>query len=244
MAKKSVPEPELESPIPFHTGSNGEFEPRPKTDQDRLAERTFKELVIEKARKLGMPRRTFVNSVLGSTTALYVANMVYGCGSDGEGNAGGTGGGGGFGVGGSMTMDPCEASSLLEGDEFIFDVQTHHVNPDGAWRQTNPGLEGLLNFFPQAGCGEMDSMDCYDAEHYIREMFVNSDTSVAVLSALPGPLDGTGLEVDEMAASMEIINVMANSQRMVIHAIVHPERGAIEHDRMQDVGEKLQIGAW
>ena len=41
--------PELESPIPFVVGSNGEFAPPAVTARDRLAERTFKELVIERA---------------------------------------------------------------------------------------------------------------------------------------------------------------------------------------------------
>ena len=41
--KKSSPEYPIESPIPFRTGSNGEFEPRvPCNKLDRVAEETFR----------------------------------------------------------------------------------------------------------------------------------------------------------------------------------------------------------
>jgi predicted TIM-barrel fold metal-dependent hydrolase len=102
----------------------------------------------------------------------------------------------------------------------------------------------FLASLPQGSCGEMDKVGCFDVDHYIREMFVNSDTSVAVLSALPGPLGANGLEPEEMASSMEIINTMADSQRLVIHAIVHPEEGPQELDRMQQLAETYAIGAW
>ncbi|MEQ9319266.1 MAG: amidohydrolase family protein [Polyangiaceae bacterium] len=242
--KKSQPDPALESPIPFRTGCNGEFAPRPETSKDRLAERTFRDRVTERARKLGISRREFVGSVLGTTTALGVINTVYGCGSEsGAGGAGGTGAGG-YGVGGDM-MDPDEQCEVVEGHEFIFDVQTHHVNPDGAWRRNNPGLESLLTFLPQGSCDDsMDPIGCYDIDHYLREMFVNSDTSVAVLSALPGPTQANGLEPDEMAATMEMVNTLADSKRSVIHAIVHPENGMSELDGMQQLAEDHPVGAW
>ena len=31
-------------------------------------------------------------------------------------------------------LDDDEARTLLDTGEFVFDVQTHHVNPQGAWR--------------------------------------------------------------------------------------------------------------
>ncbi len=168
--KKSANEAPIESPIPFRTGSNGEFDPPPPTKRDRIAEETFQRLVVEKARRLGISRRDFVSSTMGTATALCVINQVYGCSSE---NAG-------FDVDGGMTLDAgaCEA---LRGDEFIFDVQTHHVNPNGPWREGGD-FEISLATFPQRDCGEIDFVDCFDANHYIRELFVNSDTSIAVLS--------------------------------------------------------------
>ncbi|MDH3202146.1 MAG: amidohydrolase [Myxococcales bacterium] len=230
--KKSSHEPPIESPIPFRTGSNGEFDPPPPTKRDRIAEETFQRLVAEKARRLGLSRRDFVSSTMGTATALCVINQVYGCSTNDAG----------FNVDGGMMLDAgaCEA---LQGDEFIFDVQTHHVNPNGAWREGG-GFEGSLATFPQSGCGEMDFVDCFDADHYIRELFVNSDTSVAVLSQVPAVPGDNPLETEEAAATREIVNRLADSERLVIHGIVVPDRGQAQLDGMQALKEEQEIAAW
>ena len=77
--KKSDSEAEPRSPISFHPMSNGEFEPRPVDDRDRLAAKLYRELVDEKAQRLGMTRRQFSESASGMLGALYVMNQAYGC---------------------------------------------------------------------------------------------------------------------------------------------------------------------
>ena len=78
------------------------------------------------------------------------------------------------------------ALDAVGGEEFIFDVQTHYVNYDlaaagGEW----------TSVFPFASCAEGDaagnSKACFTADAYFREMFVRSDTSMSILSALPTP---------------------------------------------------------
>ncbi len=243
--KKSAREAPIESPIPFRTGSNGEFAPAAPTARDRLAESMFAQMVADKARRLGMSRRAFVSSTMGTATALCVINQVYGCSAEGVPGAGGMGGdagAGGFEVGGTMTMEP-DACAALEGDEFIFDVQTHHVNPEGAWRERG-GFEGALRTFPQAGCGETDFVDCFDADRYIREVFVNSDTAIAALSQVPAVPGNNPLETEEAAVTREIVNRLADSQRLLIHGIVVPDRGEAQLDGMQALREEQRIAAW
>jgi len=231
--KKSSPEYPIESPIPFRTGSNGEFEPRAFSKLDRVAEETFHGVAAEKAKRLGVSRRDFVSSSMGTATALWVINQVYGCSSDGDTR---------FQVDGGM-MEDAGACEPLEGDEFIFDVQTHHVNPSGAWRDGG-GFEDSLFGFPQARCGETDFVDCFDADHYIREVFVNSDTAVAALSQVPAVPGNNPLETAEAAATRELVNRMADSQRLIIHGIVVPDRGAEQLDGMQALKEEQKIAAW
>ncbi len=243
--KKSGSEYPVESPIPFKTGSNGEFEPLAPTKRDRVADETFHRLAAEKAKRLGVSRRDFVSSSMGTATALWVINQVYGCSSGGNpvgGPDGGSGGGGGFNIDAGM-MEDAGACEPLEGDEFIFDVQTHHVNPSGAWRDSG-GFEGALAGFPQAACGELDFVDCFDADHYIREVFVNSDTAVAVLSQVPAVPGDSPLETEEAAATRAIVNRMADSERLIIHGIVVPDRGPEQLDGMQALKEEQKIAAW
>jgi predicted TIM-barrel fold metal-dependent hydrolase len=240
MAKKSEREVEPSSPIPFWTGSNGEFSPPASTWRDRVAEEMFQRLTAENARRIGLSRREFVSSAMGTATALFVINQVYGC--DSGTSTGATGGDAGYEVDPDMMRDP-EACEPLAGDEFIFDVQTHHVNPDGAWREGGT-FEGSLRVFPQSGCGENDFVDCFDADHYIRELFVNSETAVAVLSQVPAVPGENPLETEEAAVTREIVNRMADSQRLLIHGIVVPNLGPEQLDGMQRLKEEQRVAAW
>ena len=236
--KKSSPNYPIESPIPFRTGSNGEFEPAAPSKRDRVAEEMFRSLSAEKARRLGISRRDFVASTMGTASALWVINQVYGCSAGGAGSTVDAG----FNVDANM-MEDAGACEPLRGEEFIFDVQTHHVNPNGVWRDGG-GFEGALAGFPQAQCGELDFVDCFDADQYIREVFVNSDTAVAVLSQVPAVPGNNPLETEEAAATREIINRMSDSERLLIHGIVVPDRGPEQLEGMQALKEEQRIAAW
>lgn len=202
----------------------------------------FERLTAEHSRRVGMSRREFASSVMGTATALFVIDQVYGCAADsGTGNRG-AGGGAGFPIDPDMMNDP-DACEALTGDEFIFDVQTHHVNPDGSWRERG-SFEGSLRVFPQASCGELDFVDCFDADHYLRELFVNSDTSVAVLSQVPAVPGNNPLETEEAAVTREIVNRMADSERLLIHGIVVPNLGEAQLDGMQRLKEEQEVAAW
>ena len=82
----------------------------------------------------------------------------------------------------ASTATPRSISSAAH--EFIFDVQSHYVNYDQA-----PELGEWTAIFPGAGCAEGveagSAKACFTADAYFREMFVRSDTSMAILSALP-----------------------------------------------------------
>ena len=262
---KSLTEPAIESPIPFRTGCNGEFLPAPPTERDLRAEALFERVSDEKARRLGVSRREFVGGACGTATALWVINAVYGCGGDaglrgdstsgstsGDGSGGAASGGGSGGDGGvyqvdaGSTEDVCKAHEELSGDDFIFDVQTHHVNPTGPWRNSPSALTWGLFFaaLPQGLCGEADPLECFSKNHYLREMFVNSDTHVAALSAVPADPGANPLTVEEAEATRDIVQTLSGSPRVVLHGLVMPDRGQAELDKMQALAEETKISAW
>lgn len=260
MSGKSRPDLPIESPIPFRSGCNGEYAPRPATERDRKAEELFARESDERARRLGVPRRAFVQSAAGTALALAVINQVYGCAENGSGigdasglpggkdggpskDAGGVDGGG-YAVDAEMTEDAGAACEALEGDEFIFDVQTHHVNPEGEWRNTNLGWAAFLRSLPQGGCGEPDGIDCYTTKHYLREMFVNSETSMAVLSAVPAAPGENPLEIEEAVETRRAMEELSTSERVVLHGLVLPDRGEAQLDGMQRLAEEIRIAAW
>jgi hypothetical protein len=58
-----------------------------------------------------------------------------------------------------------------------------------------------------------------DLENYIKEIFLDSDTTVAIISGIPSSTEPSNiLPPDEMAETREIVNRLAASRRVVTHA--------------------------
>ena len=70
----SVPE----TPFPFHSVSNGEWEPPAPSRKQRAAARLYVEESERRARRLGISRREFMRSAAGMATAFMVLNTVAG----------------------------------------------------------------------------------------------------------------------------------------------------------------------
>ena len=102
------------------------------------------------------------------------------------------------------------------GDEFIFDVQTHMVDPAGAWR-ANAGRywERILASFPQGSCGDRDPVDCFSAEQFIKHVFLDSDTELAVLSFVPELPERNPLSLEEAERVRVLVERMEGAQPAV-----------------------------
>jgi uncharacterized protein len=131
--------------------------------------------------------------------------------------------------------------------EFIFDVQSHHVDPDGMWRVTNPAIHAFFAaVWPQSssvtgdqpgvgengsirggGAGEIDPIENLSRYHYLKELFLDSATTMTVLSCVPtSPDTNNPLPLAEAATTVHTVNDLAKSQRSVLHAFVMPNRGS------------------
>src|SRR5688572_32748388 len=113
--------------------------------------------------------------------------------------------------------------------EFIFDVQSHHVDPDGMWRVTNPGIHAFFNaVWPQTReGGEADPIENLSRYHYLKELFLDSATTCTVLSVVPtSPDSDNPLPVEEASQTIDIVNELARSKRTVMHALVMTYRGS------------------
>jgi predicted TIM-barrel fold metal-dependent hydrolase len=234
--RKSDPERSLASPIPFRPGSNGEFVPLPETDTDRRAEAAYRAMVDDNSRRLGVSRREFVTSTCGTAAALVVINQSYGCAGRGDPPPA-------YQVDKTATLEPAAACAKLRGPEFIFDVQTHHVDLRRDW--SGNSIKSALEADRQGGCGAAQRIACWGAEEYVREIFVKSDTAVSCLTMLPSHTpEQRPLLTAEAAATRELVDRMARSPRMVIHGIVNPELGPPQLDEMQRVLESSRVAAW
>jgi predicted TIM-barrel fold metal-dependent hydrolase len=166
--------------------------------------------------------------------------------SGGSAGAAGVADGGG-GVGGRYVtgdpMDPaCSQELMLDpSQEFVFDVQTHHIDRVG-----NSSYQNFFNLgYPmQSGCGK-GLPGCFLRDEYITLMFLQSQTSLAMLSAVPAVENELPITNDEMAESRDYINQLAHSQRVVIQGQVLPNVNLQQQlDGMSRLVETNKISCW
>ncbi len=246
-------DPELPIVLPFTPGqaSNGEFVPKARSRTHSESEALAHELADRISRKQGVDRRRFLQSSAGIAVTLAAINLV-GCDDEDKGSLpDGVESGGTFDV--PTDADPDEVCRKLEGDEFIFDVQTHHVDPEGPWVKESPVTAQFFARFlgGDPSCIETDKLDCLSRFYYAHDIFLESDTTMAVLSDTPTSTDNSDpLNFDEMKRTRDIINQLSppNSNRMKLHSVVVPNAfpGALESqlERMQARAEAMEVNAW
>jgi len=249
MRRKTDPELPLEPPIMLGNKSNGEFFWE-ETSRERKMRDMILRIAAEEAPRRGMERREFLASALGMATSLYVINLASGCGSSDPVVARG-----GFDVPEPPAMDCDEATQMLSGNEFILDLQTHHIEDEETWRERHPGqqwnAEGFAQFLTFWQCPFEYRPDCIGPNTYLEHIFLNSDTTVAVLSGFPSPMCDdstlcTNLNSNEgMVYWRQLINEAAGSQRMVQHCQVAPnDRWDLQSAMMERIHTEAGNHGW
>ncbi len=224
-------------PIKIDATSNGEFRPIPLSRTARAANALAAEQLAQNADRLGLDRRSFLQSLCGAATTLLTLDQAYAA----SGNDGGR-----FVLPTAAAFEPAAAAELA-GDEFIFDVQTHMVDVAGAWRtEAGAAWAEILERFPQAACGEADPVDCFAAEKFIQEVFLDSDTEMAVLSFVPALPEDNPLTLEEAERTRRLVEQLDGAERLLLHAMVIPN-GAPRIDPlalMAEAAARYPIAAW
>src|SRR5262245_39415961 len=82
-------------------------------------------------------------------------------------------------------------------------------------------------------------------ENYIKEIFLDSDTIVAVLSGIFSATEASNILLpDMMAQTRDLVNWLAASQRLVAYGLVTPNKGLQDLDEMRCQAADLKISAW
>src|SRR4051812_4676933 len=128
-------------PIDVLPCSNDEyFPPDPSAEQLAIMELASRESERMR-RRFGLSRRSFVRTAAASAIGFWAIDAIR------------QGSWGNYGWASSATLDACDleydgkrgADSLMNlPGEFIFDVQSHHVDPHGMWRVTNPAIHAFF----------------------------------------------------------------------------------------------------
>ncbi len=135
-------------------------------------------------------------------------------------NAAGGRASGFFDLSEEAALDPELAAAQLEGREFIFDVQGHFVGEHGLGR---------------VGLGS--------AEDFIKDIFLDSDTDMMVLSFIPSRREKELLTIAEADGARQVVARMEGSHRLLIHGRVNPNQPGDLED-MDELAKRWGVSAW
>jgi hypothetical protein len=227
-------------PIKLNPCSNGEFAPPPASDRVRETVRLARRMCDENARRIGMDRRDFLRTSMGAATVLMA---LAACSNDEKkaGDSGSGGSGGTFDVPDEAMVDPDAALDSLGSDQPIIDMQTHLL-------EYPPEVQGGIGtLFPYANeCGEEDPGDCFTTEYWIEEIFGRSDTTVAVISALPAVGEPNPLSAEIMAEARDEALRLCGDNRALVQGHCWPNVGELEAvlAGMEEESQRFDISAW
>jgi uncharacterized protein len=231
-------------PIPTQHVSNEEFVPLPQTREQGRVDRALEDLSRQSARRLGMTRRNFLRTSGGMAAALFAMNSVFGRF---------------FEVFGTELFEPAAFAEQQGAPYFIFDVQTHyvgsHYDPTDAESRrkgavAKDALLGLRRRARESGLNprltaDRGTLDDLSWETFVKEVFLDSETSIGLISTPPGPYPQEAVvPPKEMAHIRDEINRLAGSQRMLAHGLATPQLGAADLEFMAMQAETLKVDAW
>jgi hypothetical protein len=232
LARLESAEHAFRSPVPTQIISNGEFNPLPQTAQQRQVEARISELADKYGAKQGLQRREFLRTSCGMAAAFVALNSVFGKVFD---------------VTEAEAADPAQTAERARTlqNQFIFDDQTHFVHD----KFDQKGLLGLAVFAaehwnPALTDKEKSDLYYYKFENYVRQIFFNSDTSVALLSG--APFDDKSwwlLPNEQIREAVDIVNRIAGSRRLLGHTVITPgQTGWMEE--VDKAIEQLRPDSW
>ncbi|MCH9675682.1 MAG: amidohydrolase [Gammaproteobacteria bacterium] len=219
------------SPVPTQIISNGEFSPLPQSPEQKQVEGRIKELADIQAKRQGMSRRRFLGTAAGMATAFMAMNEVFGPV---------------FNVNQAEAAEPDRADARAASlrDQFILDDQTHFVHDGFAHEELlGLGLFAAENWNPAMDKSKL-SLASFKFENYVREIFLNSDTKVALLSG--APFDDPSwwlLPNEQIREAVDMINRVAGGRRMLGHFVITPRQDGWL-DKVDQAIETMPPDSW
>ena len=177
------------------------------------------------ARSLGLSLGDYWSSRQGTAAALRALDHAWG--------------GGFYDVPQEATSDHQAAVEILGGRQLIIDAQTHYVGDRPIATET--ALRTIIDLAESVGADRFKGLDKlvrdqnrtgYSLVEYLRCVFLESETSIALLSSGPGA-EGQdprrNLTNVEMVGTRELIERLGGTGRLINHITVHPNvAGEIE----------------
>ena len=198
-------------PIPTQCVSSDEFLPVPQTTPQRRVEARLKEVGGQLARRHGLTRRQFFATASGMAAAFLAMNEVYGALYDVTRAE-------------AQTPEMAKERAAALAKQFVMDCHTHFLRDDtrimGFVRQRE--AVGKAGWNPTLA-GKPQTIEDLKFANYYKEIFLDSDTKVALISGAPSEIAQDWFLTNEMKADARArVNKDAGSRRLLSHAIFTP----------------------
>ena len=223
-------------PVPTQVISNEEYQPMPQTAQQYRLEQEIIAGAERQAKHLGVDRRSFLRGSCGMALAFAAMNNVFGHF---------------FRVDPWELVEPTVYAQTKE-HIFIFDVQTHHVampsqspHADQNFLGAVVGMRDMASKINPALKDRKGKIEDAYVENYVKEVFLDSETDLVALSALPGESEETDVLTPEVIYKTRTwVDEIAKSPRILSHGYFSPDLGQQNIEYMHAQTERLKIDAW
>ncbi len=195
--------------------STEEYDAPPRTEHQQRAVATAAEATVDAAHRLATPLARYVESRRGTAAGLLAMNDAIGERY--------------FDVPPEASLDDDAANAAFVADGPVIDVQTHWIADRPGLKDFERNILGLYRMMAPDWWSGLDDVTAYNIVEYLRCVFVQSETALAVISAAPGNANGEMfLKNHEMAGMRELFDRVAGTGRLLNHTVVRPNLGEIE----------------
>lgn len=206
-----------------------EYVPPRRTEEQRRAIDVAGAAGADAAARTGTPIRRYWGSRRGTAAGLLALNEAAGERF--------------YEVPDEAAVDDEAAEEAFRSDGPVIDVQTHWIEDKPALADFQQHVFATYRRQAPDWWSGIEGMTAYTLAEYLRCVFVESETAVAVLSSTPGNTDGDMLITNaEMVGIRELVDRMAGTGRLLQHTVVRPNAGDI--DRMPDWADTFRPAAW
>ena len=248
------PDGDVRLPLGVLPATNGEYVPGFPTRHDLDVANAALACADDAARAAGMDRRRFLRTAGGVAAVLATIDLAACSSSAPRATPSSTTTarsttskpGGSYPVPPPKDVEACEHA--LAGTEFVVDVHTHHVMPDGPWTKNAPDtVQLVLGMVPS--CAAANQLECASRAAYLHDLFLASDTTVAMLSDVPnsGPDDAPVPFADQLGTQQFAAQLTrGGAPRVLVHNVIAPNFGDLNERlaRMESAANTGHVAAF
>ncbi len=199
------------SPVPTLIVASDEFLPVPQTPRQREVQARLTRMSDRLARRQGLSRRRFFQTASGMAASFVALNQVFGPLFDAtEAEA--------------ATPELAAARADALSGQMILDGHTHFLRDDTRLMGFVKAREAVGQWgWNKALSAKPQTIDDLKFANYVKEIFMDSDTKVALLSNSPSDVpEDWFIPQDQVFKTRETVNKQAGTRRMLAHFTITP----------------------